>query len=213
MSVPGWLLEVLAGVMLLVAAMSAGHLAVARAWIRHDAVGADVALFHLLLGIAIAGVLVAGLRTLPNAAWDVVFAATTAWFDWRLWRDSREYGAAAARGQFAPLLAYSAAMLYLFTALAPPSPGGSVMAGMPGMSAGPSSVMPTLRAPTLGLLFAVLLAAITVRDVDRPAGYLDVAGSDRTWRTAELLPLAPAVVKGRQVMLGVTIAFTLILLM
>lgn len=196
MSVPGWLLEILAGIMLLVAAVSAGHLAVTRAWIRRGAAGADMALFHLLLGIAIAGVLVAGLHTLPNAAWDVVFAATTGWFDWRLLRESREYGMVAARSQFAPPLAYSAAMLYLFAALAPPSSGGAAMAGMPGMSAGSPSVMPTLRAPTLALVFAVLLLAITLIDLDRPG---------QAWRNGEL--------KGRQVILGLTIAFTLIVLM
>jgi hypothetical protein len=53
-------------------------------------VDADTTLFHLLLGIAIAGLLVAGLRTLPDAAWDVIFAVTTAWFDWRLWQESRK---------------------------------------------------------------------------------------------------------------------------
>jgi len=207
-SVPGWLLGILAGAMLLIAAMSAGHLAAARAWIRRGAAGTDIALFQLLLGIAIAGLLMAGLHTLPNAGWDVVFAATTAWFDWRLWRDSREYGAAAARSQYAPQLAYSAAMLYMFTALAPPSSGGSGMPGMPGMTTGSPGVMPTLRAPTVALLFAALLAAITVRDLDRPAG-----ADGYAWRTGELLLLAPAAVKGRQVMLGVTIAFLLIVMM
>jgi hypothetical protein len=260
MSIPGWLLEIFAGVTLLAAAMSAGHLAVARAWIHRGAVDADIALFQLLLGIAIAGLLVAHLHTLPNAAWDVVFAVTTAWFDWRLWQESREYGAAAICGRYAQQLLYSAAMLYMFTALTQASPGGSVMpgmSGMPGAEDGPSGVMPTLRAPTLALVFTVLLAAFTVRDVDRPAsadGYFHVAGrwfipagsalanvassasgtralvtltpahpaqahaagaapqTARIWRTAELLLLAPAVVKGRRVTLGVTMAFMLIVM-
>ncbi|HXL91351.1 MAG TPA: DUF5134 domain-containing protein [Streptosporangiaceae bacterium] len=134
MSIPDWLLEIFAGVTLLVAAMSAGQLAVARAWIHRGAADADITLFHLLLGIAMAGLLAADLHTLPNSAWDVVFAVTTAWFDWCLWRDSRKYGAAAAiGGQYAPQLTYSAAMLYMFTALAKPSSDGSVMSGMSGM--------------------------------------------------------------------------------
>jgi hypothetical protein len=235
MSIPGWLLEIFAALTLLVAAMSAGHLAVARAWIRRGAVDADIILFHLLLGIAMAGLLAADLNTLPNAAWDVVFAVTTAWFDWCLWRESRMHGAAAAvGGRYAPQLAYSAAMLYLFTALAKPSSGGSVisgMSGMPGMADGSSSVMPPLRVPTLALVFTVLLLAFAVRDVDRPAsadGYRPVATlacahpvqthagaalqPGRIWRTAELLLLAPAVVKGRRVTLGVTIALMLIVM-
>ena len=183
MSIPDWLSEIFAGVTLLVAAMSAGQLAVARAWIHRGAADTDITLFHLLLGIAMAGLLAADLHTLPNSAWDVVFAVTTAWFDWCLWRDSRKYGAAAAiGGQYAPQLTYSAAMLYMFTALAKPSSDGSVMSGMSGM--------PGQR----------------VRLLPRPQ-------SSRTWRTAELLLLAPAVVKGRRVALGVTTAFLLLVLM
>jgi Domain of unknown function (DUF5134) len=204
MSIPDWLLEILAVVALSVAAMSAGQLAVTRAWIHRGAVDADIALFHLLLGIAMAGLLVAGLHTLPNAAWDVVFAVATAWFDWRLWRESRGYSAAGS--QYALSLLYSAAMLYMFTALAKPSSGGSVtpgMTGMPGMVSG-SSGGPSLRAPTLALVFTVLLVAFTVRDVDRPGG--SAAG-------ARTVVLAPAAVKGRRVMLGVIMAFMLIILM
>jgi hypothetical protein len=49
MSIPDWLLEIFAGVTLLVAAVSAGHLAVARAWTRRGTVDADIALSHLLM--------------------------------------------------------------------------------------------------------------------------------------------------------------------
>lgn len=258
MSIPGWLLEIFAGVTLVIAALSAGQLAVMRAWTRPGRVNADIALSQLLMGIATAGVLVPGLSTLPRAAWAVVFAAMTAWFDWRLWRESREHGTAAAiSGQYAPHLVYSAALLYLFTALAGPSPGGSTMAGMTGMTGGASGTLPTLHAPTLAFVFTVLLIAFTVRDLDRPAstdGYFHVVGrrfipgptlvtatagsasaagivvtvapphpaqtgparpaldADRTWRSAELLLLGPAVVKGRRVALGVTLAFMLIIM-
>jgi hypothetical protein len=223
MSIPDWLLEILAVIALAVAAMSAGHLAVTRAWIHRGAVDADIALFQLLLGIAMAGLLVAGLRTLPNAAWDVIFAVATAWFDWRLWRESRGHGAAAARGQYALSLLYSAAMLYMFTALAKPSSSASVMpgmTGMPGMVSGSSSG-PSLRAPTLALVLTVVLVAFTVRDVDRPAsadGYFHggptlveaPAGSAAGPRT---VVLAPAAAKGRRVTLGVIMAFMLIIMM
>jgi hypothetical protein len=130
MSIPGWLLEIFAGVTLVIAALSAGQLAVMRAWTRPGRVNADIALSQLLMGIATAGVLVPGQGTLPHAAWVVVFAAMTAWFDWRLWRESREHGTAAAiSGQYAPHLVYSAALLYLFTTLAGPSSDGSTMSG------------------------------------------------------------------------------------
>jgi hypothetical protein len=202
MSMPDWLLQIVAGVALLAAALSAGHLVVARAWTR-PAIEADLALSHVLMGIALAGALVAGLRTLPNTAWAVVFAVLTAWFDWRLWQESRERGAATAiRGPYAPHLVYSAALLYLFIALPRPSPGGSGMAGMsgmPGMVGGSSSAMGTLSAPTLAFAFTALLIAFTIRDLDQPAvanGYTGASG----------------LVKGGRVALGVTTAFILIIM-
>jgi hypothetical protein len=177
-SIPGWILDIFAAIMLLVAAVSAGQLVVARAWTRHGASDADIAGSHLLMGVAMAGMLVAGLSTLPNAAWEAIFAAMTAWFAWSLWREARGRGAGAlARGHHAPHLVHSAAMFYAFAALAgPASSGGSGMAGMAG---GSSSGMQTLKLPTLALVFVLALVAYTVRDLDRRAcadGYFHVVG-------------------------------------
>ena len=177
MSIPAWILDVFAAVMLLVAAVSAGQLIVARAWTRAGARDADIAISHLLMGIAMAGMLVASLATLANGAWIVVFAVMTAWFGWCLWQDSRGQGAGAAiRGHHAPHLVHSAAMLYMFAALAGPAPDGG--AGMAGMAGGASG-MQTLNAPTLALVFTLLLIGYTVRDLDRQAcadGYFHVVG-------------------------------------
>ena len=177
-----------------------------------------------------AGILVPGLSTLPSAAWEVVFAVMTAWFAWCLWRESGGRGAAAvASGHYAPHLVQSAAMLYMFAALAGPSAEGSGMSmsgpgGMSGMAGGPSGGMPTLHAPTLALIFALLLIAFTVHDLDRPAGvdgYFHVVGcrnvpAGSALAVAAAVPvvllLSPAVVKGCQVAIGVTMAFTLIIM-
>ena len=178
MSIPAWILDIFAAVMLLVAAVSAGQLVVARAWTRAGMRDADIAGSHLLMGIAMAGTLVAGLSTLPDAAWEVIFALMTAWFAWCLWRETRGHGiAAVASGHHAPHLVHSAAMLYMFAALAGPASGGG--SGMAGMAAGSSGGMQTLHAPTLALIFALLLIAYTVRDLDRKAGadgYFHVVG-------------------------------------
>jgi len=185
MSTPAWILEIFAAVMLLVAEVSAGQLVMARAWTRRGSAGADIAVSDLLMGIGMAGILVPGLSTLPNAVWEVVFAVMTAWFVWCLWRESRGRGAAAvARGHYAPHLVHSAAMLYMFAALAGPSVEGSGMSmsgtgGMSGMAGGSSGGMPTPHASTLALIFALLLIAFTVHDLDRPAGvdgYFHVVG-------------------------------------
>ena len=174
MSTPAWILEIFAAVMLLVAEVSAGQLVIARAWTRRGGTNTDIAVSHLLIGIAMTGILVPGLSTLPNAVWEVVFAVMTAWFAWCLRRESRGRGAAAvAGGHYAPHLVHSAAMLYIFAALAGPSLAGSGisvsgtggMSGMSGMAGGSSGGI-----PVLALIFAVLLIAVTIHDLDRPAG-------------------------------------------
>jgi len=255
MSTPAWILETLAAVMLLVAEVSAGQLVIARAWTRPGGSDADIAVSRLLMGIAIASVLVPGLSTLPNAAWEVVFAIMTAWFAWCLWRESRGRGAAAvASGHYAPHLVHSAAMLYLFAALAGPSAEGSGMSmsgtgGMSGLAGGASGGMPTLHASTLERICALVLIAFTVHDLDLQAGvdgYFHVVGrqsvrggsalapaaagpvalrqpthadaaesaprTDPAAYTVERLLLSPAVAKGCQVAIGVTMAFTLIIM-
>ena len=79
MMTPSWILDILAALMLLIAAISAGRLAIGRPW-RGGLMDADIDGAHLLMGIAMAGMLVASLTTLPNDAWDVIFALMTAWF-------------------------------------------------------------------------------------------------------------------------------------
>jgi hypothetical protein len=235
MSTPAGIPEIFAAIMILVAEVSAGQLVIARAWTRHGGTDADIAVSHLLMGIAMAGVLVSGLSTLPNAVWEVVFAVMTAWFAWCLWRESRGRGeAAVAHGHYVPHLVHSAAMLYVFAALPGPSVEGSGVSisgtgGMSGMGGGSSGGTPTLHASTLALIFALLLIAFTVHDLDRPAGvdgYFRVVGrrsvpagsapaaaaAGPAAFTAERLLLSPAVAKGCQVAIGVTMAFILIVI-
>jgi Domain of unknown function (DUF5134) len=248
MNTPAAILGIFAAIMILIAELSAGQLVTGRAWTRRG--GTDIAVSQLLMGIAMAGILVSGLSILPNAVWEVVFAVMTAWFAWCLWRESRGRGAAAvARGDYVPHLVHSAAMLYIFAAVAGPSLEGSGastsgMGGMSGMAGGSSGGM-----PTLALIFALLLIACTVHDLDRPAGvggYFHVVGRRSVpagsalavaaagpvalrqpaqadaaeappravpaAHAAERLLLSPAVVKGCQVAIGVTMAFILIVI-
>jgi Domain of unknown function (DUF5134) len=212
MSTPAWILWIFGAVMLLVAEVSAGQLVVARAWTRRGGADAGIAVSRVLAGIAMAGLLVPGLSILPNAVWEVVFAVMTAWLAWRLWQESRGRGAAMARGHYAPPLVHGAAMLYMFAALAAPSVSGT--GGMSGMAGWSSSGLPALRAPALALIFALLLIAFTVHDLDRlPSGSAPAAAAaDSVAYTAERLLLSPAVVKGCQVTISVTMAFILIIM-
>jgi hypothetical protein len=157
---PAWILDIFAAIMLVVAAVSAARLAGARPW-QPGAVITDTDISHLLMGIAMAGMLAPGLTTLPNDAWAAVFCVLAAWFGYRVVRDYQASGARAlAVGHCAPHLVHSAAMIYMFLAIKAPATGGdSGMGGMGGMS--------TLSVPTLGFGFALILIGYTIWDLDQ----------------------------------------------
>lgn len=165
---PSWILDILAGVMLLVAAISAGRLVASRSW-AGSAGEADIDIAHLLMGIAMVGMLVASLTTLPNGVWDAVFAVLTAWFGWRVYRESRGEGVRVlADGHRMPHLVHSAAMLYMFAALNTSAATGSE-GGMSGMS-GSGASMQNLSVPAVAFIFALWLSVYVVLDLDRLSG-------------------------------------------
>jgi Domain of unknown function (DUF5134) len=161
--IPAWILDIFAAVMLVVAAVSAARLAAARPW-RRGTVLADIDVAHLLMAIAMAGMLAASLQTLPNGAWSVIFAVMTAWFGYRVIRDARVSGVRAlAGGHCAPHFIHAAAMLYMFMAFTAPGAHGS--GGMSGMSG-----MGTLQLPLLAFLFALALIGYSIWDLDQLSG-------------------------------------------
>jgi hypothetical protein len=165
--IPTWILDIFAAIMLVVAAVSAARLAAARPW-QHGAQRAalaDIDVAHLLMAIAMAGMLVASLQTLPNGAWSVIFAVMTAWFGYRVIRDAQVSGVRAlAGGHCAPHLIHAGAMLYMFTVfMAPAAHGAGGMGG--GMSG-----MGTLQLPLLAFLFALALIGYSVWDLDQLSG-------------------------------------------
>ena len=167
MSTPAWILDIFAALMLVVAAVSAARLAVLRPWrLGRAAVVADIDVAHLLMAIAMAGMLAAGLSTLPDHAWAVVFGVLTAWFACQVTRDARREGIRAlAAGHCAPHLVHAAAMLYMFLALTVHAAGSaSGVAGMAG------SAMQKLSLPFLALLFALVLIGYSVWDLDQLSG-------------------------------------------
>jgi len=172
---PTWIFDVLAAVMVAVAVVSAARLAAARPWRRGPAIlgpailGADAA--HLLMAIAMAGMLAPRLRTLPDTGWEVVFGVLIAWFAFWVARDARESGARALAADHcgAPHLVHSGSMLYMF--LATTSAAG--MAGMAGMNELPGSsgsTMLTLDYPTLAFAFALILIGYSLWDLDQLSG-------------------------------------------
>jgi len=160
---PTWILDIFAAIMLVVAAVSAARLLEVRPWQR-GAVITDTDISHLLMGIAMAGMLAPSLTTLPDDAWAVVFGVLAVWFGYRVVRDYQASGTRAlAVGHCAPHLVHSAAMLYMFLAITTPAmSGGSGMAGMAGMGG-----MGALHVPTLGFVFALILIGYTIWDLDQ----------------------------------------------
>jgi hypothetical protein len=161
---PAWLLDAVAALMLAVAAVSAARLAAARPW-RRGAVVIDTDLAHLLMAIAMAGMLAASLRTLPDTPWEVIFGLLAAWFAVRVARDARTNGVRAlAGGHCAPHLVHSCSMLYMFLAMTVTASGVRGMGAMAGGSA------MTLTYPTLALPFAFILVGYSIWDLDQLSG-------------------------------------------
>jgi hypothetical protein len=193
---PAWLLDLVAALMLTVAAVSAGRLAAARPW-RNGAVVVDTDVAHLLMAIAMAGMLSTALTTAPDTAWEFIFGLLTAWFAVRVLLDTRASGIRAlAGGHCAPHLAHSAAMLYMFLTLTAPAAGTGAMAGMPGMAGG-SAAMMTLHVPTLAFAFTLVLAGYSIWDLDQ-------LSARRSGLTAVALPLGarPAAVSATALTTG-----------
>ena len=187
MLTPAWILDAFAAVMLAVAAVSAVRLAAARPW-RHGARTGDADIAHLLMAIAMSGMLTASLRTIPVAAWESVFSVMSAWFVVRAAGAVRARGLRALPGAHcAPCVLHSAAMLYMFLALAAPATRSS--GGMAGMM---TAAQP-LRYPALAFAFALALAGYTVWDLDRLSARRSSGGS-----------------AGCRTAMGVTMAFMLI---
>ena len=192
MLTPAWILDVLAGVMLTVAGVSAARLARARPWLRGTVV-TDTDIAHLLMAVAMAGMLAGSVRTLPDAAWVIIFGVLTCWFGYRVAGDARASGVRAlAGGHCMPHLVHSGAMIYMFLALPPLAVAGAGMAGM-------GSDGHALRYPSLALVFALILAAHSVWDLDQLSGL-----------RYRVLPAAVTV--GCRIAMGITMAFMLLIM-
>jgi len=183
---PAWILDALAALMLVVAAVSATR--IAATW-RREAFVADTDVAHLLMAIAMAGMLAPSLGALPDTAWEIVFCLLAGWFAWRVARDARTNGVRAlAGGHCAPHLVHSASMLYMFLAATAPAARAGAAGGMGGMSAGAGSAAMTLSVPTLAFVFAFVLVGYGVWDIDQLSG--------RRYATTARVSLAGAVPVG-----------------
>jgi len=167
---PLWLGDLLAAVVIATAVYCASRIVYAK--VRHRATHDDADGLHVLMGVAMAGMLTTHLADLTpvrgtvHAAWVAVFAACTVWFGYRAVRQrgqAPEHGS----GTIVHLLG-SAAMLYMLAVAA----SGGAMAGssMSGTSGAGSA-----RLPELGILLAVLATGAAVLILDRITSTVSVA--------------------------------------
>jgi Domain of unknown function (DUF5134) len=226
---PGWLSGIFAALMLTVAIYCAGRLLAARWWRRPTELDTDGA--HIVMGVAMAGMLVSGLRTLPATMWEVVFAAGAVWFGGQTLRARRGARPAPWRClHAAPHLVECAAMLYMFLLL-PASAVTRATAAMSAMSASSAAS----RFSFLALPMALFLLGYVVWLGDRltvPAPALALAG-----RRLETVPpmsgnaapasadcadtgtgpgrryLAPRCAALCKIAMGITMGYTLILML
>jgi hypothetical protein len=191
--------------MVLTAAYSASRLAFSRLRGRFTELDADA--LHTVMGIAMAGMLVPGLRLLPDGAWTAAFGVGAAWFGWHAVRARNQVSPGLSRCRHpAPHLVECAAMIYMLLLARGSASGGPGMA-MPGMGASGSQQ----AFPALAVILALFTLGYVVWTTDRltsraaqratvPAG----AGS-----TGDLAPKLAACTK---IAMSLTMGYMLILM-
>ena len=216
MAAPTWLTVVFAALMLTVAAYCTGRLAAARRWRRPTEVDTDAG--HVLMGLAMAGMLVARLRIVPATAWEAVFAVGAVWFAWRLLQ-SRRLSATSWRCLHpAPHLVECAAMLYTLGVLPAPLPGHGAAVGMVGM-AGMTTAEAGSRFSFLALAMALFMVGYVVRVADgltlhAPALAVSSAGQRPPASQGGCFRyLAPRCAALCKIAMGITMSYMLILLL
>jgi Domain of unknown function (DUF5134) len=193
MSAPAWLAPSFAVLMVVVALYCAGRLAISRLRSRNTELDADG--LHVLMGVAMAGMLEPRLTPVPVIAWRAVFATAGAWFAWQAVRRGRGTG----RARCAHPAAHAvecAAMVYMLLPVGSWSSGRGAGMAMPGMSQAT-----TAGNPALTLVLALFMLGYVLWAVDRLA-YLSrttapaiasVTSAPRSPQANQLAPVGPAV--------------------
>ena len=216
MSDPTWFLDFFAAVMLAVSAYCAARLLVVRR--MHRALHYDVNVAHVVMGVAMAGMLAPAVAVLDDTAWEVVFVGLAAWFAGKSVRFIARHGLTGRSSDhlhgishYLTHLVMAGAMLYMYmtgASVATAHATGMVMAPVAG----------TADVVALPLVFIVILAASAVAHLDAltrfsPAraavastGGLASAGDgdERPW-------LSPRLEMGCHIAMCVAMAFMLVL--
>ena len=159
-----WLAGTLAAVMIVIAVYCAGRLVVSRLSRRETEADADAV--HVVMGVAMAGMLVPWLSPLPSTAWEVVFGTAAAWFAWQAARARSGRPAGGCRCPYpVPHLIECGTMLYMLLQVRGTQPAGpDTGTAMPGMAASPASAG---SFPVLALVLALFTLGYAAWTTDR----------------------------------------------
>lgn len=219
MNIPDWLADIFAAIMLATAVYCAGRLVVAR--VRRRRIEHDSDIVHLLMGVAMAGMLIRVLDPFNSTVWKVVFTATTLWFVGRVALGLRAGDPDRwALRHHVPHLALSGAMLYMYLATSGTAGTSGSGGGMSGMGSMGGAAAAAVRYPTVALVLALFLCGFAVTVVDRTplllaasANLRDSGGSStgsgpRCHAVGDLL--APRGANCCDIAMSVTMAFLLV---
>jgi hypothetical protein len=217
MASPAWLTAIFAAASLAVAVYCAGRLVVARRGHRPTELDTDGA--HVIMGVAMAGMLVSGLRTLPSAIWEVVFAAGAVWFGYRMLQARRGAQSSPWRSSHPlPHLVECAAMVFMFLIL-------PASAAVEGTARGMTMTATESRFSFLTLPLALFLFGYVVWLGDRvtlhvpalavaaPAGDTRSAIGSGSGFAATQSYLAPRCAAICKITMGITMGYMLILML
>jgi cytochrome b561 len=187
MAGPSWLAWTFAGVMIIVSAYCLTRLA--ASWRQRRPTDHRVDGIHVLMGVAMAGMLVPRLRVFWIGGWEVVFAVGVAWFGWLAIREFRGRPTTGGRPEHhLQHVLTCGAMLYMYLAVATVAKAAAGGSAMGGMAAGGAHFR------TLALVLATALLGYVVWTADRLSSLAPVAAL--TARSAPVPVLAGAVAGG-----------------
>jgi hypothetical protein len=219
---PTPLLDFFAAVMLAVSAYCAARLLLVRH--LHRSLHYDVNVAHVVMGVAMAGMLAPALNALGDTAWEVIFAGLAAWFTAKSARFIARHGVAGRSNDhihgishYLTHLVMAGAMLYMYLAA-----GTSITtAHATGMVMAPAAGTADIVA--LPLLFIVVLAASAVAHIDALGRFSPVRlalastgaratdGPATSTSGGELQWLSPRLEMGCHIAMCVAMAFMLVL--